>query len=365
MWREHCHRGWRLASVVAVGRNRPRRQAPRVRVFDCFTFFNELDLLEIRLQLLDDVVDYFVLVEAGRTFSNQPKPLFFAENRARFARWEDKIVYVAVEHDGTGLDFSRPAFWDPARGPWSLERRQRDGFAIITPMLEDADVILVGDVDEIPAPSAIRRAGRFLQEGRKSVPGYVFRQVMHHYYLNMQSTGLDRLHLGTCAVRASYFRDTPPNRIRSARWQFPRIGQGGWHFSFLGDPAEIARKIRSYSHQEFNRPQVTDDKRIARVVRTGSGVTDSFGHYYERRALEDYPSELSAILSHYPQLVCDTPTPVSAFDVPRRALRIVSNSDQLMEVVVRGRRRVGFTERRIRDGLRAVRDRYRRTRGPR
>lgn len=328
-----------------------------MRVFDCFTFFNELDLLEIRLQLLDDVVDYFVLVEADRTFSNQPKPLFFAENRERYARWEAKILYVAVEHDATGLDFSRPAFWDPARGPWSLERRQRDGFAIITPMLQDSDVILVSDVDEIPASAAIRRAVARLSSATAAVPGYVFRQVMHHYYLNMQSTGLDRLHHGTRAVRASYFRDTPPNRIRSARWQFPRIGDGGWHFSFLGDPAEIARKIRSYSHQEFNRAEVTNERRITRVVRTGSGVTDTFGHYYEQHPLSDYPADLAHILVRYPHLLCARPTPVAPLDVPRRFLRELSKSDRAMELVVRGRRRVGFFERRVRDLVQATRSR--------
>lgn len=328
-----------------------------MRVFDCFTFFNELDLLEIRLELLDNVVDHFVLVEADRTFSNQPKPLYFAENRERYARWAHKIVYVAVEHDGTGLDFSRPAFWDPARGPWSLERRQRDGFAIITPMLEPSDVVLISDVDEIPAPNAIRRAAARLRASDEAIPGYVFRQVMHHYFVNMQSAGLDRLHLGSCAVRAGYFRATPPNRIRSARWQFPRISNGGWHFSFLGDSAEIARKIQSYSHQEFNTPSVTNERRIARVVRAGSGVTDTFGHYYEQHPLSDYPDALAAILLRYPHLLCATPTAVSPFNIPRQLLRQLSKSDRVMEFVVRGRRRAGSFERRARDFVAALRPR--------
>lgn len=84
-----------------------------MRVFDCFPFFNELDLLELRMRMLDDVVDYFVLAEADRTYSNQPKPLIFAENRDRFDRWKDRIIYVQAELDPTGLDFSRPARWDP------------------------------------------------------------------------------------------------------------------------------------------------------------------------------------------------------------------------------------------------------------
>ena len=53
--------------------------------YDCFSFFNELDLLEIRLNVLKDAVDKFVLVEAGETHSGKPKPLYFKENEARFA----------------------------------------------------------------------------------------------------------------------------------------------------------------------------------------------------------------------------------------------------------------------------------------
>lgn len=66
-------------------------------VYDCFTFFNELDLLEIRLNTLDSVVDRFVLVEANKTFSNMEKPLYFKENEGRFEKFKDKIIHIVVE----------------------------------------------------------------------------------------------------------------------------------------------------------------------------------------------------------------------------------------------------------------------------
>ena len=67
------------------------------KVYDCFTFFNELDLLEVRLNELDGVVDRFVLCESPYTFRGQPKPLVFQENRARFARFLPKIEHVVVD----------------------------------------------------------------------------------------------------------------------------------------------------------------------------------------------------------------------------------------------------------------------------
>lgn len=338
-----------------------------MRVFDCFIFFNELDLLEIRMQLLGDVVDYFVLVEADRTFSNQPKPLYFAENRGRYARWADKIRYVSVEHDGTGLDFSRPSFYTPTLGPWLLERQQRDGFAAINSELAADDIVLVSDVDEIPAPEAVREAVARLTREPGGAPGYVFRQVMHHYYLNMQSTGLDRIHLGTCAVRGEYFRSMAPHLVRRSRWPWPRVATAGWHFSFLGVPAEIAYKIQSYSHQEFNHPAVTDADRITRVLLEGRGVTDRFGHYYEQRPLSSYPRALAAIMADYPHLLCNHPTPVSRYNLLRRGLRRLSRSERAMDATLRARIRVGHLERGLRGAIRqgrlAVGSRRRRTDG--
>ena len=67
------------------------------KVFDCFPFYDELDLLEIRLNILNDVVDYFVLTEATRTFTGKPKPLHYDNNKVRFKKFEHKIRHVIVD----------------------------------------------------------------------------------------------------------------------------------------------------------------------------------------------------------------------------------------------------------------------------
>ena len=69
----------------------------RPTVFDCFMFFNELDLLEIRLIELSELVDRFVLVEATRTHTGFQKPLYFADNKSRFASFLDRIIHVIVD----------------------------------------------------------------------------------------------------------------------------------------------------------------------------------------------------------------------------------------------------------------------------
>ncbi|MDR1700993.1 MAG: glycosyl transferase GT17 family protein, partial [Lachnoclostridium sp.] len=66
-------------------------------IYDCFLFFNELDLLDIRFNILDPVVDRFVIAEATRTFTNNEKLLYFAENRERYAQFLDKIIYIKID----------------------------------------------------------------------------------------------------------------------------------------------------------------------------------------------------------------------------------------------------------------------------
>ena len=121
-------------------------------VFDIFSVDRELDLLEFRLRTLNEVVDRFVIVEGTRTYTGKPKRLWVSEHLDRFAPWADKLDVLVV---------SLPA---EAPNAWAREhaqnRRKRD---FITDYTTAADHILLGDVDELPRPAAVRdvcRPGR-------------------------------------------------------------------------------------------------------------------------------------------------------------------------------------------------------------
>ena len=115
--------------------------APMSRLFDCFTFSDELDLLSFRLELLSDVVDGFVLVEAPRSFSGQPKPLVFQDNRDRFERYLSKVRHIVVSD-----------LPDPIPTRWIPEAFQRNAVERGLTDARDDDLILVSDVDEIFDP---------------------------------------------------------------------------------------------------------------------------------------------------------------------------------------------------------------------
>jgi hypothetical protein len=248
-------------------------------IYDCFTFFNELELLELRLHEMAGVVDKFVLVEANLTHSGQPKPLHFHENRARFSAFAGKIIHIIVD--------DAPA----ASGAWAIERFQRNAIARGLRDCRPEDWVLVSDVDEIPRAATVAKISRDepfasgffarLKHGalnsapvnyacrwkglgyrsylRKHHPYILkFEQSLHRHYLNCVSQN-PRIWHGTRMVR---FRDY--STADEVRYSGQRsVPDGGWHFTFMGGAERIRDKIQAYAHQEYNKPQFTDTQSIA------------------------------------------------------------------------------------------------------
>jgi len=209
-------------------------------LYDCFIFFNELELLDIRLNTLNDIIDKFVIVEATRTFTGKPKELFFKKNKNKFAKFLDKIVYIIVN------DFP------DSENPWNFEKHQRNAIGRGLSNCQPDDIILISDIDEIPRPEVVLNV--------KDLPGVkALRQNLYYYYLNVKSQG-DWLH-GTRIVFYKDFTNAQDIRMNNGKL----FANGGWHFSYLGGAEQIKLKIRSFSHQEFNTEKIF--KNIDKAIR--------------------------------------------------------------------------------------------------
>ncbi len=224
------------------------------RIFDCFVFYNELDILDIRLNTLDQEVDFFVLVESTRTFTGQPKPLFFDENKQRFAKFLHKIIHVTVD------DMPQDA-----QSTYVCEAHQRSAIGRGLDAAGPDDLIIVSDVDEIPKPDALRGALR-KAAGRITY----FEGVYYHFYLNwrlperkdlMTSRMIEfrNFHDGwllrTTKGRRStsvpfwleYLMWLPYAAYRHKAFLRRQIRREGcWHFSFMMSPEEVRRKLSAY-----------------------------------------------------------------------------------------------------------------------
>ena len=252
-----------VPEVVAFHRDMTRETA---KVFDCFPFFNELDLLEMRLSELDSVVDYFVIVEANLTHSGQPKPLYLAENMDRFKKWEKKIVIQVV--DLSTIEFANFDF-DPC---WVREHLQRDsGRDVVNRMAKKGDFCIVSDVDEIPRASAIQE---YIVSGQYEVGVLALERFM--YALNYRNVTTDEPQLNAKIIPTDKLHDHNLNDVRFADKEsiFPtrRIENGGWHFTFQNGLDQVIEKVKAFAHQEYAAPEKIDHERMEQLFREGKDV---------------------------------------------------------------------------------------------
>lgn len=223
-------------------------------IYDCFTFFNELELLEIRLNILDESVDKFVLVEATKTHANTNKPLYFAENKDRYQKFLHKIIHIIVDD------------YPPYENSWTFEKHQRNCIMRGLQNCQDNDTILISDLDEIPNPKKILKYQKY-----RGVS--ILKQKMFYYYLN------------NINIRKPFWADTPskmclygeikknnlnPQKIRFKNGRI--IKNGGWHFSYLGGAEKIIKKIQSFAHQEYNKNEYTDIEAIKEKIENGQDI---------------------------------------------------------------------------------------------
>jgi beta-1,4-mannosyl-glycoprotein beta-1,4-N-acetylglucosaminyltransferase len=200
-------------------------------IYDTFCFWNELDLLEIRLNILDQYVDYFVICEGSETFSGQRKLLNFLENVDRFKKWKDKIIYITPQLIETDDPFARAGY-------------QKD--YIRTRLLDyakDDDIIYFGDLDEIWKPQEIT-----------DDKVYNLQQLNYSYYLNNRSS---EAWVGTVVGKWKIFKTNSVNYWRANHTN--ELPDGGWHFTNIGGLDQILKKIESYDHcNEVNCDWVRD-----------------------------------------------------------------------------------------------------------
>jgi beta-1,4-mannosyl-glycoprotein beta-1,4-N-acetylglucosaminyltransferase len=277
----------RIISFLARPRVLPAAAASRRKqdvIWDCFSFFNELELLELRLHTLNKVVDRFVLVESTKDYMNRPKPLHFQENKGRYAEFLDRIVHVVVDDAPDAPD------------PWVRENHQRMCVNRGLVEAEDDDVILISDLDEIPRPEMVRRYA--------CLPGVkLFRQDMHYYFFNLRAKQHEWFGSAMCLKKDM----GSPQRLRDIRDAIRpgicRIQNGGWHFSFLGGVERIIHKIESFAHHEFNLDQFKSPEAIEQRIRQGRDLFDR-GIFFELQTVDDsYPAYLRDNLDRYRDFV--------------------------------------------------------------
>ena len=213
-----------------------------MKIYDCFMYWDEDLLLNLRLNILDKYVNYFVIVEGNRTWQDNPKKFKLKLNKLK--KFKKKIIYIRV------TDFPK------SKNPWIRENFQRNCISRGLIKANKNDLIMISDLDEIPNPSAIKYFDSKMRYA-------VFKQNHYHYKFNLQSEVQPSWH-GTRICAKEYLKS--PQWLRELKfkirpfWRIDKfslnniISNGGWHFCNLKSPKQLLYKYQNLCE--------TDDKYV-------------------------------------------------------------------------------------------------------
>lgn len=238
-------------------------------VFDVFTFYNELDLLEIRLEILDQYVDHFVIIECVETFSGKPKPLYLTDNFERYKKFHHKITHFVITNPLQSFEDAQARIAEaeplekeicelsltsdnvPKDAPhWLKEFYQKESIrkALSLSPITDEDLCFVSDLDEIWNPIAHDYTN--IDDNKI----YRLKQLSYCLYFNNRS---NEYWAGTLLTKYKNIKNTCLNHLRTpSKTQYEFLPDAGWHFTFMGGPEQIKKKIEAYGHQEFNNDRI-------------------------------------------------------------------------------------------------------------
>lgn len=219
------------------------------KIIDTFLFFNEIEMLKIRLEYLGPIIDYFVIAEADIDFAGVKKKFNLNKNIINTLPFSEKIIYYQKKINFNSL------FWkirkirygkNKARLLWKLQDAQRN--SLLEPLREfnQNDLIIFSDIDEFPSLEAItfiKSKGK-----RKNIETYSCKQIFYYYDLN--NAAINDCFYGSIFTDLKKFRKLLPHKIKSKKNDYQHIENGGWHFSYFMNTNKIREKIYAISDVE-------------------------------------------------------------------------------------------------------------------
>jgi len=233
-------------------------------IYDCFQYFNEDHIVDLRLNILNKDVDYFVISESTKTHQGEDKRLNFNINN--FKKYKDKIKYIVADYN------KEKNFSNHTGGESLIEQHQRNNLSKGLENANDNDLVILSDSDEIPdlkKLNQIKPTSKFT----------AFSQMMFMYKINLQNIEESNWIGSKVCLKKNFPIPQKLRDMKFKKYPFWRIDKlnlqiiyGGWHFSFLQTPQDIVKKIKSYSHGEFNTEENTNEINIEKKIKNNQDI---------------------------------------------------------------------------------------------
>ena len=266
-------------------------------IIDAFTFFNEKELVELRVKYLNDIVDCFLIVEADFTHTGKEKKWNFPEilNNS-LKEFSNKIQYHQMKVDLKKAEAEKnPNYVGKTLGrSWRVETMQRN-------FLKDSykkfssfdDIVIISDLDEIPSKDKIS----FIKScDFKAIAPVAFGQALFH--LNCNYLDLEQW-IGSVAITKQLIDKYELQVFRDYKNRISHFTDAGWSFSSFGGYERVREKIESYAHSEHNNDKFKNPEHIANCQRTGA---DLFHRKVKSRKVEKnfFPKDLLDLMEQNP-----------------------------------------------------------------
>ena len=265
-----------------------------MKIYDCFSYLDEDLLLDLRLNILDRFVDYFVIVESNKTWQNNHKNHNF--DISKFQKFKEKIIYIKVTDMPNGDN------------PYLRENYQRNCILRGIEKADNEDLIIISDLDEIPNPDKLKKF-------RKGMKYAVFKQMHFYYKINLQSQ-VNPFWFGSRICVKKYLKS--PQWLRDLKFKkrpFWRIDKlrlnnilenGGWHFCNLKKPKDLLYKYKNLceTNDPYNFNEKIDEKylninEIENRVNLGLDIIGRDEIYKVKKLNDEFPDYLLKNLTRY------------------------------------------------------------------
>jgi beta-1,4-mannosyl-glycoprotein beta-1,4-N-acetylglucosaminyltransferase len=258
-----------------------------MKIYDCITFFDEDILLEVRLNILKDVVDFFIIVEAKQDHQGKSKSLNFKIDK--YEQFKHKIVYRVIDELELNPEIKLPKNWTEGH---KRDQFQRNYILKVLNLINIAkdDIIIISDLDEIPDPNVIKR----LNFDKFKIG--ICEQKLFCYKFNLIQLNLKWYGSRICKFKnlksPQYLRNL---KVKKKFFNFIRnikvIKNCGWHFSYLKTPESIIKKLESFAHSEMNIDSIKNIEEIKKKINLGLDLVTGkklYSKVKDKKILPDY-----------------------------------------------------------------------------
>jgi beta-1,4-mannosyl-glycoprotein beta-1,4-N-acetylglucosaminyltransferase len=266
-------------------------------IVDAFIFFNEKELVELRVKYLNDIVDYFLIIEADVTHTGKEKKWNFPEIlNTSLKEFSNKIYYHQMKVDLKKAEAEKsPNYKGGTWGrSWRVDTMQRNFLKEAYNKLPPSnDIIIISDLDEIPSKDKIS----FIKScDLKVIAPVTFNHAL--FYLDCNYLTLERW-LGSIVITKELMDKYEPQVFRDLRNRISHFNDAGWSFSSFGGVKKVREKLEAFCHEEYNKEKYKNEAHINKCIETGS---DLFYREFNKKKVNKsfFPKDLLKLMEENP-----------------------------------------------------------------